>query len=113
MRLPQVSLSKKILGTILGTCILSTVTLFVFQHVLYSENFDATMTHLEESVLEIKRESSEDILREVIRESTERIEEVTKVTQATSDSSQQMASSSEQLGARANALHDLVGHFKA
>ena len=65
MRLFKLGLLTKITGAILAIIIVTSVTMFAIQHVLYSKNFDSVVAGLEDSALQMKRESARDILAEV------------------------------------------------
>jgi len=59
------NLSKKIASAILVVFVISTVALLLIQQGLYSSNFDAILGNLDQSVMEMKREAAEDLLREI------------------------------------------------
>ena len=65
-RLQRISLSKKIVGAIVMTCLLSTSSLFYVQYSQYARNSETILSDLERSVTEQKREDARDILREVM-----------------------------------------------
>ena len=66
MRIRDLGLSKKITGAILAICVTSTLFLFFVTHTLYSENFQGVLAHVEQAVVDQKREDARDILREVL-----------------------------------------------
>jgi len=61
----RLTLGKKICGIILAVFVLSTFTLMVIQHVLYSRNADRTLTAVERSVENMKQRDAKDVLLEV------------------------------------------------
>lgn len=61
----RLTLAKKIIGTILGIFVVSTFALVAMQYVLYSRNAERTLAGIEESVINVKRNDAQDIMREV------------------------------------------------
>ncbi|HOW71276.1 MAG TPA: methyl-accepting chemotaxis protein [Phycisphaerae bacterium] len=61
----RLTLGKKICGIILAVFVLSTFTLMVIQHVLYSRNVDRTLAAIEKSVEDMKHRDGKDVLLEV------------------------------------------------
>ncbi|MBP7934636.1 MAG: HAMP domain-containing protein [Phycisphaerae bacterium] len=61
----RLTLGKKICGIILAVFVLSTFTLMVIQHVLYSRNVDRTLAAVEKSVEDMKHRDGRDVLLEV------------------------------------------------
>ena len=61
----RLSLLKKIAGTIMAITVFSTVALALIQYRLYTKNFETVYNSLEKAVLDMKRNSATDILREV------------------------------------------------
>ncbi len=65
MTLADLSVSKKIAGSILSVFVLSSAALFLIQHTLYSRNFEGVLSEVADSALELKREGALDLMREV------------------------------------------------
>jgi methyl-accepting chemotaxis protein len=61
----RMSLLKKIAGTIMAITVVSTVALAYIQYRLYTNNFEKIFCSLDDSVMNMKRDSARDILREV------------------------------------------------
>ena len=61
----RLTLGKKICGIILTIFVVSTFTLMVIQHVLYSRNADRTLAAVEKSVENMKHRDAKDVLLEV------------------------------------------------
>ena len=65
MNWARLTLLKKIGGAILGIVVVSCVAMSYLQHSLYTHSFETVFSGLEKSVLDLKRNSAADILREV------------------------------------------------
>jgi methyl-accepting chemotaxis protein len=65
MNWARLTLLKKIAGAILGIALVSTVAMSYIQDRLYTNGFETVFSGLEKSVVDMKRESARDILREV------------------------------------------------
>lgn len=60
------SLGRKITLTILTICVMSMVGLFIVVNRVYSGSFQETLGKIEQSVLDVKRESARDLMREIV-----------------------------------------------
>ena len=60
------SLGRKITLAIMAICVLSMAFLFLIVNSLYSGSFQNTLSKIEHSVLDVKRQSARDLMREIV-----------------------------------------------
>ncbi len=65
MQWPKMNMSKRIAVAIVGIFVVSTLLLCFVQQYLFSQSFEKVLVDVEQSTLDLKRESARDLLREV------------------------------------------------
>src|SRR5271165_5186642 len=66
IRLSNLSLFPQIAGTLVGLCLLTTVSQFLVQHFQYSHGFEAIFQKIRDGAIEQKRADAQAILHEVL-----------------------------------------------